>query len=131
MVVVNVNGVYAVKRVRNCGLPAMLLVMVFVVAQFVSDVQKELHWHADRRQRINKRASMPWRMAETENISMCNYSDIFRSQAYDADGCFARVNKAWAQVLETRRRDADKYGWFNKSINIPAPTLPYAVPQHV
>ena len=126
-----VNGVNGVKRVPNWGLPVMGIAMVLVVAQFVSEMHKELKWRADRRQRMNMGANIRLRMSETENISMCNYSDIFRSQAYDPNGCFARVNKAWAQVLETRRRDADKYSWFNESIEIPAPTMPYAVPQIV
>lgn len=107
-----------VSLVRKCDLQIMGVVIVLLITCIVLVVYQETHsfeWRANRRQQRNM-----YNNVFLENTSMCNYSEVFGSQAYDVNGCFAQVNKAWKKVLEIRRRDADKYGWFNQTSEITA-----------
>jgi len=45
------------------------------------------------------------------DVRQGNIEDIFGSEVYDSNGCFAHVDAAWAKTLETRRAAANKYDW--------------------
>ena len=106
-----------VTLVRNFDLQILGVAIVLLMMCIVTIVYQEAHsseWRANRRQQKNMNENI-----FLENITMCNYSEVFGSLAYDVNGCFSRVNNAWKQVLDIRRRDADKYGWFNQTSKIP------------